>query len=381
MIARNYTRLVQFYRTENVADGFGGNTVLDLSIGNYWAEVKPISSNNDTSQGKDVLKNNYSFVIRLNNFIEPYLDNLSILYNGQKYIVNSFEYVDTLFRFVKITANLSIGEPLDLASEMIFQDSLFALMQNGNSIIYFDRNVPFVPPAPPIFSVPGSPTSIVAVAGNSQAIVSFIAPVDNGNSAITSYTATSNPQGVTATINQSGSGSITVTGLTNNIVYVFTVRASNAIGASAASTSSNAITPTVPITVPNAPTSITAVAGDARAVVSFVAPVSNGGSVITSYTATSSPEGITGAISQSGSGSITVLGLTNGTVYTFTIKATNAIGFSAASVSSNSVTPVAAGLNPQTIINNFKIRVAADGGTFEAEANLLSILTILNNTP
>ena len=136
MIARNYTRLVNFYKTENVPDGFGGNTVVDLSVGRYWAEVKQISSNNDTSQGKDVLKNNYSFVIRVNDFIEPFLNNLSIIYNGQKYTVNSYEYQDALFRFVKITAVLSIGEPLDMDKIILLQNSFLLISQNGDSIIF-----------------------------------------------------------------------------------------------------------------------------------------------------------------------------------------------------------------------------------------------------
>ena len=90
---------------------------------------------------------------------------------------------------------------------------------------------------------------------------------------------------------------------------------------------------------PDAPTIGTAVAGNQQATVPFTAPSSNGGSAITSYTATSSPGGITGIISQSGSGSITVTGLTNGTAYTFTVTATNAIGTSLASDASNSVIP------------------------------------------
>jgi SPP1 family predicted phage head-tail adaptor len=136
MIARNYTRLVSFYRAENVADGFGGNTVLDLSIGNYWAEVKQMTSNNDTSQGKDVLKNNYSFVIRVNQFIEPHLNNLSIIYNGQKYVVNNYEYQDSLFRFIKITSTLSIGEPLDLITDLLSQNSFIIISQNEDNLIF-----------------------------------------------------------------------------------------------------------------------------------------------------------------------------------------------------------------------------------------------------
>ena len=93
------------------------------------------------------------------------------------------------------------------------------------------------------------------------------------------------------------------------------------------------------VTAPDAPGIGTATGGDAQATVSFTAPSSNGGSAITSYTATSSPGDFTGTISQSGSGSITVTGLTNGTAYTFTVTATNAIGISSASAASNSVEP------------------------------------------
>ncbi len=49
-------------------------------------------------------------------------------------------------------------------------------------------------------------------------------------------------------------------------------------------------------TVPNAPTIGTATAGDGQATISFTAPVNNGGSPITSYTATSSPDNITSTL-------------------------------------------------------------------------------------
>jgi hypothetical protein len=92
---------------------------------------------------------------------------------------------------------------------------------------------------------------------------------------------------------------------------------------------------------PDAPTIGTATAINSEATVPFTAPSSDGGSAITYYTATSSPGDITGTLSQAGSGSITVTGLSNGTPYTFTVTATNAIGTSLASAASSSITPQA----------------------------------------
>ena len=98
---------------------------------------------------------------------------------------------------------------------------------------------------------------------------------------------------------------------------------------------------------PEAPTIGTATAVSGEATVPFTAPSSNGGSAITSYTATSSPGDFTGTISQSGSGSIIVSGLTSGTAYTFTVTATNAMGTSLASAVSNSV------VTPQPQLGDF----------------------------
>ena len=190
---------------------------------------------------------------------------------------------------------------------------------------------------------PGTPTIGTATAGNGQASVAYTAPSSNGGSTITSYTATSTPGNFTGTVSQSGSGSITVTGLTNGTAYTFKVKATNSIGTGSESGASNSVTPAAAPTVPGAPTIGTATAGDGQATVSYTAPASNGGSTITSYTATSTPGSITGTISQSGSGSITVTGLTNGTAYTFKVKATNAVGTGSESAASNSVTPAASG--------------------------------------
>jgi hypothetical protein len=72
--------------------------------------------------------------------------------------------------------------------------------------------------------------------------VTFIAPSYNGNSAITSYTAVSTPSSISGTVNQSGSGSITVTGLAPFTTYTFKVYATNSIGGSVLSGASNSVT-------------------------------------------------------------------------------------------------------------------------------------------
>jgi hypothetical protein len=113
-------------------------------------------------------------------------------------------------------------------------------------------------------------------------------------------------------------------------------------------------TVTAAATVPGAPTIGTATAGDTTASVAFTAPGSDGGSAITGYTVTSTP----GSITASGASSpITITGLTNGTAYTFKVHATNAVGNSAQSAASNSVTPASASLS----LNNMGFMQATSG--------------------
>lgn len=95
--------------------------------------------------------------------------------------------------------------------------------------------------------------------------------------------------------------------------------------------------PTGP-TVPGKPTAVSATAGDTETEVSFTAPANDGGDAITGYRVTSTP----GSITATGSSSpITITGLTNGVEYTFTVAATNSIGYGAESDPSNAVTPTA----------------------------------------
>ena len=95
--------------------------------------------------------------------------------------------------------------------------------------------------------LPGAPTGVTAVAGNGSATVSFSAPSSNGGSAISSYTVTSAPGGLTAT---GASSPLTVNGLTNGVAYTFRVTATNATGTGTASAASNSVTPQSPNQAP-----------------------------------------------------------------------------------------------------------------------------------
>ncbi len=95
----------------------------------------------------------------------------------------------------------------------------------------------------------------------------------------------------------------------------------------------------VAVTPPGPPTAVSATPGDTTATVAFTAPAATGGAAVTGYTVTSSPGGLTATGT---AGPLTVAGLTDGTSYTFTVRATNSAGPGPASAPSNSVTPTAA---------------------------------------
>ena len=88
--------------------------------------------------------------------------------------------------------------------------------------------------------------------------------------------------------------------------------------------------------VPGAPIIGVTSGGNKQVAVNFTAPASNGGSAIIDYTITSNPGNLTATGSES---PITINGLTNGTVYTFTVTARNDDGTSPASGASNNTTP------------------------------------------
>jgi hypothetical protein len=151
-----------------------------------------------------------------------------------------------------------------------------------------------------------------------------------------SVTSGSLPAGFTLSSTGHLSGSSSTPG-----TYPFSVTASNGIAPSATQPLSLVVDATP---VPGVPTSVTAVASDTTAVVTWAAPVPNGGSPITSYRVTSAPPTTTCVITipapPTAPPPLTCSfgGLTNRTPYTFSVTATNGSGTGPAA--SASATPL-----------------------------------------
>ncbi len=174
----------------------------------------------------------------------------------------------------------------------------------------------------PIDTVPDAPTIGTATAGNASAVVTFTAPSSNGGNAITSYTVTSSPGGITAT---GASSPITVTGLTNDVAYTFTVKATNSQGDSAASSASNSATPALP-QAPGQVTGLVATGFNQQVLLGWDAPSSGGTPTdyIIEYKLSSEPT--TWTTFNDGTSTTKkaiVTGLSNASAYDFRVKGSN----------------------------------------------------------
>jgi flagellar biosynthesis protein FliR len=190
-------------------------------------------------------------------------------------------------------------------------------------------------------SVPDAPTIGTATTGIASATVSWTAPDFDGGSPLVGYVVTPYVGGVAQPSSMffSTATTETVTGLTNGATYRFAVQAFNAIGTGGSSAQSDSVT--VAPVIPGAATIGTAVFGNGQAVLSWSAPAFDGGSPIAGYEVTP----YVGTVAQPSivfndtSTTQTITGLTNGTHYTFTVAAFNAVGFGPQSGFSNVVTP------------------------------------------
>lgn len=191
------------------------------------------------------------------------------------------------------------------------------------------------------YTTPGAARSPTATASTGQAVVSWLAPLNNGSSTITGYVVTPYLAGVAQTPQSFASAALTqtVTGLTAGSSYTFTVKAVNAAGAGLESA------PTAAVTINAAPTLAlpTPVPGEVGAAYSSPAFTATGGTAPLVWTVTSGalPNGV--ALSSAGvlSGTPTAAGTA-----AFTVTVTDAAGTTANQALTLTVVPAPVLANP-----------------------------------
>nr|WP_224753658.1 glycoside hydrolase family 6 protein [Paenibacillus terricola] len=198
-----------------------------------------------------------------------------------------------------------------------------------------------------VAAAPSAPASLTAVAGNAQTTLSWAA-----SSGATSYnvkrSTTSGGPYTTVATGVTGT-TYTNTGLTNGTTYYYVVSAVNSYGESANSAQASA-TPsaTSTVTVPAAPTGLTASAGDSQVTLSWTA--STGATSYNVKRSTTSGGPYTTLATGVTATSYVNASLTNGTTYYYVVSAVNSAGESANSAQV-SATP-SASATPETHVDN-----------------------------
>jgi len=191
-----------------------------------------------------------------------------------------------------------------------------------------------------VFDLPGVPTGLTSISGTGAATLTWIAPVNTGgtpltgykvydssgnvyNSATNTFVSDSPPSILTTT----GAITITLAGLVNGTTYNLTIKSVNIAGISLNAGTFSSILPGVP----GAPTGLAGTSGTGTITLSWIAPISTGGSPITNYKIYDGSGNF--VFDASGNLTATITGLSNGTLYTYVVKAFNTSGSSVASTS------------------------------------------------
>jgi len=177
-----------------------------------------------------------------------------------------------------------------------------------------------------VIGLPGAPGApeVVGQPGNATVALRWTAADPRGG-VVDKYTITASG------VNQTCPGTVTqcqVSGLENGTNYTFKVKAHNEAGDGPDSLAS---APIMPNTKPDAPTALTATAGNASAVLTF-STRSTGSAIIRDVVTITSPQGTRTMEfpngTKGGAVSRTVTGLTNGVSYGFSVVSENAAGVS-----------------------------------------------------
>ena len=133
---------------------------------------------------------------------------------------------------------------INVAQSVAYQFQVSAGNAQGSSALSANSNV-----VPLGAAIPGAPTAVTAIAGDTQAYVSWTAPVNSNGAIVTSYTVTALvngiPSGISSTIAAPATSSVNtiLSGLTDGTAYNFTVHATSSAGNGTESDPSAPITP------------------------------------------------------------------------------------------------------------------------------------------
>ena len=188
-------------------------------------------------------------------------------------------------------------------------------------------------------TIPAAPTGLSATAGNAQVGLTWSASSGASSYNVKRATVSGGPY---TTVASSTTTSYTNTGLTNGTTYYYVVTAVNTAGESG---NSNQASATPNLSIPAAPTGLTATSGNAQIALAWTA--SSGATSYNVKRATVSGGPYTTVASPTTAG-YTNTGLTNGTTYYYVVTAVNGAGESGNS-NQASATPAAVDTTPPTV--------------------------------
>jgi hypothetical protein len=194
----------------------------------------------------------------------------------------------------------------------------------------------FIGSPPSLAALPVASSVVVGAAGT--VTISSTTPALADDTVVTAVSADTGVATVISSVNASGgTAAFTVTGVTAGTTNV-TFSAAGYASVAVPVTVTALPPPPPPVFPPSAPGSVTGVAGDRSAVLSWTAPASLGSFSVSTYQAVVSPGGQSCLVAVPAL-TCTISGLTNGASYTATVRALTGAGWGAYSAVSNAFTP------------------------------------------